>query len=263
MTDNQPNEYLNRLSDNSILIFVCPTLRVRPVFDEIVMRIKKADLNCSINNQNHSVSFDNDKTLIVKAWQEILGMIRINLIQDNDQVLLSDIDQIIGLCETIDNNSFQPYQSEDFSPSIARKINSYYELTDKIIDELKKRGLADTTGLNATPQKYGYTRYFRFGTLGISLNVRFDLWERIADTPFWLCIKDATIGNHWVQTEQFKSHTKNLANKFSLLAYENNKRELLLPVFPVTNKTEDIVINDITDQIIKMANGQMEERTNS
>lgn len=263
LTDNQPNEYLNRLSDNSILIFVCPTLRVRPVFDEIVMRIKKADLNCSINNQNHSVSFDNDKTLIVKAWQEILGMIRINLIQDNDQVLLSDIDQIIGLCETIDNNSFQPYQSEDFSPSIARKINSYYELTDKIIDELKKRGLADTTGLNATPQKYGYTRYFRFGTLGISLNVRFDLWERIADTPFWLCIKDATIGNNWVQTEQFKSHTRNLANKFSLLAYENNKRELLLPVFPVTNKTEDIVINDITDQIIKMANGQMEERTNS
>jgi len=262
LTDNQPIEYLNRLSCNSILIFVCPTLRIRPVFDEIVMRIKKAELNCSINNQNHSVSFNNDKKLIVKTWQEILGIIRINLVQDNEQVLLSDIDQIIGLCETIDNNAFQPYQSEDFSPSIARKINSYYDLADKVINELKKRGLADTTNMNATPQKYGYTRYFKSGTLGISLNVRFDFWERIADTPFWLSVKDDTMGKYWVQTEQFKSQTKNLASKLSILSYENTKRELFLPIFPLTDQTEDIVINDITNQIINIVNGQTKERPN-
>jgi hypothetical protein len=121
LTDNQPIEYLNRLPAKSILIFICPTLRVKPVFEEILMRIKKAEINYSINNQNNLLSFENDKKLIVKTWQEVLGIIRINLVQDNEQILLSDIDQIIGLCDTIANNSFQPYQSIDFSPSNAKK----------------------------------------------------------------------------------------------------------------------------------------------
>ena len=73
----------------------------------------------------------------------------------------SDIDQIIGLCSAIDNESFLPLQSEDLSPGIARRNNSYYDLTDKVVDELKKRGFANTRSLKATPQKYGYTRYFR------------------------------------------------------------------------------------------------------
>ncbi len=210
--------------------------------------------------RNHSFSFDNDQKPIVKTWQEILGIIRINLIQDNDQVLLSDIDQIIGLCETIDNNSFQPFQSEDFSPSIARRINSYYDLADKVIDELKKRGLADTKNLNATPQKYGYTRYFRLGALGFSLNVRFDFWERIADTPFWLTVKDDTTGKYWMQTEQSKSQLKNQVNKLSILSYENNKRELFLPIFPLTEKTEDLVVNDIAHQILNIANEHRKDR---
>ena len=254
LTDNQPIEYLNRLTENSILMFVCPTLRVRPVFDELNMRLKKAGLSSQINNDNHSFKLDDNKTLIVKNWQEILGILRIQLVQDNEQTLLSDIDQIIGLCETIDNNSFLPFQSEDFAPSFAKRINSYYDLADKVIDELKKRNLADTTNLNSTPQKYGYTRYFKIGTLGFSLNVRFDFWERIADTPFWLNIKDDTTGKFWVHNETFKSLTKNIASKKSIITYENNKRELFIPIFPLLDKTEDAVVNDITDKIVELKN---------
>ena len=253
LTDNQPIEYLNRLGKNSILMFVCPTLRVRPVFEELSMRLQKASLANEINNTNHSFKLDDNKTLIVKTWQEILGTIRIQIVQDNEQILLSDLDQIIGLCETIDNNSFQPYQSEDFAPSFAKKINSYYDLADKVIDELKKRDLADTTNLNATPQKYGYTRYFKIENFGFSLNVRFDMWERIADTPFWLSIKDGT-GKTWVQNETFKALTKNIVSKKSILTFENNKRELFIPIFPLLDKTEDIVVNDITDKIIELKN---------
>ncbi|MFN8358578.1 MAG: hypothetical protein U0264_01570 [Candidatus Kapaibacterium sp.] len=261
LTDNQPIEYLNRLSDHSILIFICPTLRIRSIFDEIVMRVKKTELNNSINYQNHSISFENDKNLIVKTWNEVLGIIRLHLTQDNEHALLSDLDQIIGLCETIDNNSFQPYQNEDFAPSIARKINSYYNIADKVIDELKKRGIADTTNLKVTPQKYGYSRYFKFGTLGVSLNVNFDYWERYADTPLWLCLKEATDKN-WVQSIQFKSKTKIIANKLSIQSYENNKRELYIPIFPLIDKTEEIVIKDISDQIIAIVNGLAESTVN-
>ncbi|MFZ4740907.1 MAG: hypothetical protein ACOYLE_07055 [Bacteroidales bacterium] len=262
LTENQPIEYLKRLGENSILIFVCPSLRVRPVFDELSMRLQKAEFINEIKYENHSFKLDDNKTLLVKTWGEILGIIRLQLVQDNEQTLLSDIDQLIGLCETIDNNSFQPYQSEDFAPAFAKRINSYYDLVDKVIDELKKRNLADTTNLNSAPQKYGYTRYFKIDNFGCSLNVRFDFWERVADTPFWLSIKDDTTGKLWIQNETFKALIKSIASKKSILTYENNKRELFIPIFPLLDKTEDIVVNEITDKIIKI-NTELKENNKS
>lgn len=175
---------------------------------------------------------------------------------------MSDLDQVIGLCETIDNNSFLPYQNEDFAPLIAKKINSYYDLADKVINELKKRNLAKTENLNATPQKYGYTRYFKLYNMGVSLNVRFDFWERVADTPFWLCIKDNTSGKYWVQNEVFKIDIKNIATINSLIYYETNRREVFTPLFPLLEKTEDIVINDFADKIIDMVLKLKERRMN-
>jgi hypothetical protein len=252
LTDNQPVEYLRRLGDSSVLMFITPTLRVRPIFSEIQIRLTQAGIDFIPDNINHSFSLNNQK-VIVKTWSEILQAIRLQLAQANEQTLLSDIDQIIGLCETIDSNSFQPYQSGDFSPSIAKKINSYYNLVDSVINELKKRGLADTSSLIAAPHRYGYTRYFKMGTMGLSLQVRFDFWEKIADTPFWICLKDDTTnGKNWTLTEPFKAKIKNTVAKNSGIPYESNNRELFIPVYPLTDKTEDLVTNNMANQITKL-----------
>lgn len=259
LTDNQPLTYLERLSENSILVFVCPTLRVRPVFDEVKRRIFDATLEYESNPNSHFIKLANNKSVVIKKWDEILGAIRLQLIQDNDQYL-SDIDQIIGFCETVDSNAFTPFQREDFSPSNAKRINSFYDIADKIIDELKKLNLADTKGLKTTPQKYGYTRYFKIGTMRISLNVRFDFWEKRADTPFWLGFYDdiASDGT-WIQTDDFKKETKNIVSKISIITYEPNKNELFIPVFPVVEQTEDIVVKNIAEQIIQL-NGELNEK---
>ncbi|MDZ4745688.1 MAG: hypothetical protein SGJ05_06765 [bacterium] len=252
LTDNQPLVYLSRLGSNSMLMFVCPTLRVRPVFDEIHKRIQSASLNYAVKPENHSISFDGNKHLIVKTWNEILNTIRTQLIQENDSVLLSDVNQIIGLCEAIDSNSFQPFQTEEFAPRVAKRINSYNDLIDKVVDELKKRNLADTQSLNATPQRNGYTRYFRMASLGFSLSVRFDLWERYADTPFWLNIKDQLDGSVWVMTDSFKLKMKTTLAKLSVNIYERTRGELMIPLFPLMDKTEDVVVSEISDQILKL-----------
>jgi len=260
LTDNQPIGYLERLSKNSILVFICPTLRVRPVFDEVKKRIFDAKLEFESNLDRHFIKLSDNKNVVVKTWSEILSTIKLQLIQDNDQYL-SDIDQIIGFCETVDNNAFRPFKREDFSPSNAKRINSFYDIADKVIDELKKRELADTTNLNATPQKYGYTRYFKIGTMGISLNVRFDFWEKIADTPFWLLFKDDTTnGKNWIQNDYFKKVTKIIASKQSIITYEINKN-LFLPIFPVLEQTEDIVVKNIVEEIIKLNNELNEKIT--
>ena len=260
LTDNQPIGYIERLNENSILIFICPTLRVRSVFYEVKKRIFDAKMEFENIPDNHFIKLSNNKNVIVKTWSEILGTIRFQLIQDNDRYL-SDIDQIIGFCETVDNNSFMPFQRKDFSPSKAKRINSFYDIADKVIDELKKCELADTTNLNATPQKYGYTRYFKIGTMGISLNVRFDFWEKIADTPFWLCFKDDTTnGKNWIQNDYFRKEMKIIASKSSIITYENSKKDLFLPVFPVIEQTEDVVVKNIVEEIIKLYNELNEKR---
>lgn len=257
LTNNQPIGYLNRLGDNTILMFVVPTLRVRPVFNELQMRLKQAGINFEVNNDaNHSFNISHDQKkqkLTVKTWDEILQPIRQSLEESDEQMLLSDINQIIGFCETIDNNSFLPYQNEDFAPSIAKRINSYYDLVDKVIDELTKRGEADTTYLKGYPQRYGYTRYFKIGTIGLSLSVRFDFWEKIADVPFWLYLCDDTTNNsNWKQTDPFRAKVKKTIVKDFVISYENNKRELFVPIYPLVDKTEDIVIGRMADQIVKL-----------
>lgn len=252
LTDNQPIEYLKRLKQNSALVFICPTLRVRPVFDELLKRVKTTQINFTTNHETHSITFEDNKHLTVKTWNEILGTVKLHLVQANEQLLISDIDQIIGLCNTIDSNAFLPLQSDDLSPKYAKRINSYYDLLDKVVDELKKREIADTKGLNATPQRYGYTRYFKTKKFGIALNIKFDYWASCADTPFWINFKELTSDKGWSMTNELRRECKTVSSQLSFTTYETNSREIFFALFPTLDKTEDIVINDLADQIIKL-----------
>jgi hypothetical protein len=252
LTDNQPIEYLKRLKQNSALVFICPTLRIRPVFDELIKRVKTTQVNFTPNHEIHSILFDANKYLMVKTWNEILGTIKLHLVQNNEQSLISDIDQIIGFCNTIDSNAFLPLQSDDLSPKYAKRINSYYDLIDKLVDELRKREFADTIGLKMTPQRCGYTRYLKTNKFGISLNLKFDFWSQIADTPFWLSIKHITPEKDWVTTSELRNTCKQISWQLGFTIYETNNEEIFFALFPSINKTEDIVINDLTDQIIKL-----------
>jgi len=258
LTNNQPIEYLERLkSNNSALVFICPTLRVRPVFDELLKRVKAAQLQFMPNHETHSIEFEHNNHLIVKTWNEILGIVKIHLVQDNEQLLISDIDQIIGFCNTIDSNAFLPIQGNDLSPKYAKRVTSYYDLIDKVVDELKKREVVDTIGLKATPQRFGYSRYIKTKSFGVSLNLQFDYWANFADTPFWLTIKELTSEKKW---KDIKKECKTVATHLGLTIHESNTREVFFALFPVLDKTEDIVINDLAEQIIKLTTsleGQM------
>jgi len=255
LTENQPITYLSRLCDNSALVFICPTLRVRPVFGEIVKRVKNSESDFTINQSRHTIRFTTSKFLVVKTWSEILGTIRLQLVQANEQALISDIDQIIGLCDTIDSNAFQPIQSEDLSPLYPRRINSYLDLIDKVVDELKKRAFAETKGLRSGAQRYGYVRYFKASYFGVSLTARYDFWAECSDTPFWINLKDDTSGKIWSISNEMREASRIVASHLGLTTYETNSRELFFAIFPALCKTEDAVINDMADQIIKLNDG--------
>ena len=248
LTSNQPNEYINRLGENSVLIFLVPTLRIRVIYEEVINRISENYSDIEKDSENLKIKINQtNKFIIIRSWNEILNSIKSELSQENNQTLISDIDQIIGFCETIDNNSFQPIIDSDLSPSIPKKINSYYDITDKVVDEIKNRiEKASTKGLLKTPQKYGYRRYFSIQDFGMGMGLKMDLWSKYADTPFWISIVETKKG--WKSTEKFKRNCEKIAFRLKHKFVEINN-EIFFSLKPKIGDTEDVVINDLADQI--------------
>jgi hypothetical protein len=121
LTHNQPNGYLKRLKDNTVLFFLVPTLRTRTVFEEVKSRILEEYQDLEIDTENLKILIkSSNKHIFIKSWNEVLNSIKSKIEQTNNITLLSDLNQIIGLCETIDQNSFQPITDEDLSPKIPK-----------------------------------------------------------------------------------------------------------------------------------------------
>lgn len=252
LTHNQPNGYLKRLKGNTVLMFLVPTLRTRTVFEEVKYRILQENEDLEIDTENLSLVIrSSQKHIIIKSWNEVLNSIKSKIEQTNNINLLSDLNQIIGLCETIDRNSFQPITDEDLSPKIPKNINSYYEIVDKVVDELKNRNKGiSTKGLVKTPQRYGYHRYFATKGLAMNFALKLDLWEKCADTPFWLSIGAINEKGWSVLTDQLTQLIESLCVKhnLTLVPYANNKG-FFISIRPILFETEDIVIRDIADKI--------------
>lgn len=251
-TRSQPVEYLNRLGADSVLLIVCPSLRVRSIFTEIVIRLKQSNLDFQECLKDHSLLFPNNKFLLVKTWNEVLSTVRINLVQNNEQSLISDIDQLIGFCDTIDSNTFLPLQSQDLSPIVPKRINSYYSLIDKVVDELQKKGEANTNGLRATPHRQGYIRYLHLEGFGVAFSLNFDLWARYVDTPFWILFKLKTdLG--WVSTDKLKATCKKVASRLDHNTWLDGNRRVYFALVPQLDATEDVVIQNLAEQILELS----------
>lgn len=254
LTHNQPNGYLKRLSNNTVLMFLVPTLRTRTVFEEVKNRILEEYKDLEIDNENLKVFIKSSKQhIFIKSWNEILNAIKAKIEQTNDINLISDLNQIIGLCDSIDQNSFQPIIDEDLSPKIPKNINSYYEIVDKVVDELKNRNeRISTKGLQKTAQRYGYHRYFATEELGMNFALKLDLWEKCADTPFWLAISQIK-NNDWTVTEKLTQSLESLSIKENLTLIQfSNGNGYFLSIKPTLYETEDIVIQNIANKIEKI-----------
>lgn len=248
LTSNQPNEYLNRLDTNSVLLFLCPTLRVGNVLEEVQNRIGEKQINFKTDIENKKIQLiDANNFILFLNWNDLLNSLKDRLIQENNHVLISDVNQIIGFCDTIDSNSFHPITDDDLSPKIAKAISSYYDIVDKVVDDFKNKNTT-TKILNRTPQKNGYHRYFTNNNLGLAMCLRFDNWESNADTPFWLNVKELEADEKWSVSNSFRVKCEKIAQLLNIKFAERNN-EIFLSLKPKVNETEDVVINNLTAQI--------------
>ena len=256
LTSNQPVEYLNHFESDSVLVFICPKLRVKTIFDECLRRIADSGIENSPNEKSNLISLPQNCFLLIKTWDEILLIIREMLHNNNEHQLVSDIDQVIGLCHTIDSTAFLPLQYEDFSPEIPRRIINYLDLVDGVIRVLLTRKLVITKGLRSSSARTQYIRYFKTADLAFALSINFKLWATMADTPVWLIIKEITPKGNWVITEVFKRKLNELSldHNLNLGMHQLNDGSTRFSLHLLTERTEDILINDLADRITFIIN---------
>lgn len=253
LTENQPITYLNSLPGSSALMFICPDARVRYVFSEINNRMKSSDIVTEIHGDLHLKTSDLNKHLIVKKWSQILVPIKDKLSQEKENDLLADINQIIGLCDIIDNTAFLPIQNDELSPKYARRVKNYFDVVDYVVEELKKRRRANTERLRAAGPKYAYVRYFKMDQMGVSFQLRFDLWEKVADTPFWVIFKDLLpAGGYWGMSENLRNNVKQAEIKLGYTTYNDNYNEIYFALPPLVDITGDEIIEDLANRIIQL-----------
>ena len=253
LTANQPLEYLKRLSGESgALVFVCPNQRVGLLWDELLRRLHTDDSDRLIikepDHSRHLVELTNNRFLFVVAWKQILDSVRDTLVRADERALISDLDQIIGFCQKMDDIAFLPILDTDLSPSNGKRIYSYYLLVDKLLDELRKHVSVDLTGLRATPQYGGYVRYFRASGLALSLTLNFKFWYEHAETPFWIGLY-GNDGKNFAPTVELNEACKEFdafSNVTSLVIAETR----YYPLFPLTNQPEQVVLENLSKTII-------------
>ena len=239
LTKNQPIEYLNRLTENSVLLFICPKLREVALFNELKFRLENDEL--SIKIYENKIQLDNNKCIIITNWAFLLNYIKNMLNDNNEKLLVSDVDQLIGFCDVIDNSSFLPINEMDLSPSIAKRINSFYDLCDKVFDKLLTIYDVDTSGLRATAFRNGYVRYFVINNFGMGFTFNIKFWEKYYNTPFWYYVKEG-----WNdQNVEFKKKLNQIAIKLKLRTVEH-ENILYFAIFPDIDEVEEILLDKIT-----------------
>lgn len=245
LTEHQPNEYLNRLKSESILMFVCPSWRTHSLQIEIIRKLKT--INDRIISESPHIVLESGKHLIIETWGDITNSIKIALEQENRKELISDIDQIIGLCNKIDTEAFIPLTANDFAISIPRRIISYTNLIDKIIGELIKNKVIDSDGYKTTGQTWGYSRYAKNEKWFIALELNYKYWANYEETPLWLAINNK---NEKLDEELFLRANK-IGKNYKRMG-EKNDRSPYFPLYPKLGQVEAEVINQLTEEITDM-----------
>ena len=204
LTSNQPNTYLKRLIEEkgSGLIFICPKLRLSSLWTEMIERAKS---EFSIKEISEKCVDVYGVRMSIITWTEILD--NLSDVALNNNVDQMDLKQLKGYCEKLDSEAFIPFDETDFSIENAVKMERHVWLLDEVVTALKKEKVLyiSTAHLNATPQRTGYSRYFKAKDWCVSLIMDTTKWKdpHSSITPYWIKICKQIDGK-WQMDEQCK-----------------------------------------------------------
>ena len=192
LMDNQPNAYLEQLPETgrSALLFVAPDVRINTLWASINdmasegrIQLEPVDSPDRIPTARVSGA---ERHLMLVSWTRMLnGMLAV---AENSDIS-ADVLQLRGLAQRQDEEAFLPLHSEELGPAFARRMSGFVRLVNDAVDARGVRqGFMSIQGLRATPQQYGYGRYFRFSGTEEDwwFGINHEQWATGGDTPLWL-----------------------------------------------------------------------------
>ncbi len=205
LLEGQASGYFSQLEEPGpgVLLFIAPGTRIKTLWSEIRRQMETGEVPVSLESVQtldrmwRARVEDSDKRVMLVSWDLLLE--RLAAVVSADSQVASDVQQLRGLVDEQDLDAFQPIQTEELSPSLARRLRWINQLIDDVIAQGVEQGWMSVDGLRATPQRAGYGRYVRFvDDSGVRaqndffLCVNFDYWATKRDTPLWLWMGSKT-----------------------------------------------------------------------
>ena len=202
LTDNQPNTYLARLPEDthSALIFVVPAQRIETLWPELCRRAEEQhqltiNSDMPMSGEARSVSVGtNGHTMMMTSWRAVLEQMESRAGNAGDSGVVTDISQLRGLTERMDTDAFLPIHHNEFGQEIPRRMLNLVNLVDDATQRVIANGWGDASNLRATPQWYGYGRYFRLHDVVVwfGIDISSWAWAESGHTPLWLGPSDSS-----------------------------------------------------------------------
>jgi hypothetical protein len=257
LTGNQPVTYLERLSktSGSILIFIAPSKRFATLWPELLRRCKELGTQQPIIEEDEfkAIAIDKYPMLALVSWRRVINSIQRAVGDDGDSETLSDIGQLQGLCDQMDETAFLPIQSEELTSDIGKRILQYCGLVDEITEILVKSGLASLRtpeGSKVLRASWGGVtlRSMVIHQYGCQLQFNSTLWDKYGGTPIWFGIKKIGTGKYWTFASEAKTKLIRLGLEVpSRLIHDGDT--LFVPLFIPTGVEKSDIVKSLLKQI--------------
>ena len=254
LTPKQPNDYLRRLRQGGVLLFVAPEARLDALWPELERRAKQEFEWTADGDGARTVDVDG-RRLILTSWRTLLAEAEHRAGAAGDSAAVASIRQLNGLCEREDEAAFVPLRAGALGPDLPRRLMNLKTTIDRVVARAEAKGLVSTQGLakKLKPEE-GYGRYVLLGVrkrgawmhgkpAGACLCVHYEAWFRYRETPLWLELHE------WKGVLPLKKVRKRLRDDIVV----ETDGTAFVPIHLPTGEELDQVVDSVVGQLRDLA----------
>lgn len=181
------------------------------------------------------------------SWRALIQHIQESVKAENELESLSDLVQLGGLCERMDEEAFLPVRSEELTSDLGSRIIQYCSIVDEIASSLVAQKIASKKGLRASSSGGAYWQYLYIYGHGCRLQFNPVFWKSLRATPIWFGIKKV-VGKQWVFPREAKEKLVRLEMEEPTKLFQVYD-ELLIPLYIPTNVEKVGVVTSLLTQL--------------
>ncbi len=200
LTKNQPVAYIEHLPADkpSALLFIAPSARFETLWYELRRLVNESKIELGVDARQpnvQSAAVGGERRLMLTSWKHLLDRMAFEAGAAGDSRAETNIIQLLGLTQRMDEDVPLPIRSEELGPEIPRRILSLQRIITDVTERGKSPGWIDTSGLSTSPSVGGWGRYVRLGHIGSTsrtgalFGYSYDFWAR-RHTPLRLRIEE-------------------------------------------------------------------------